>query len=173
MSANESSTISTYRRCCTEEHLFALTAEKRVIDNDFPMQVRFALFADYALVSVDQKVSLLGLFDEINAPGFPFQCPLIFMAVSIQAESSESRDCQLEILLWDEDGNAIFTRKTPVTFPTPSRTGAIARHNEIMGVGGLLFSRAGDHALIVSINGEERTRVVLRVNGPLISGSTP
>jgi hypothetical protein len=135
------------------------------------MQVRYALFADYAVVSIDQKISLIGLFDEINASTFPFQCPPIFIAVSIQAESSESRNWQLEILLWDEDGNSIFTRQTPITLPNPERAGATARHNEIMGVGGLLFSKAGDYSLIVKINGEERHRVVLRVNGP--PGGTP
>lgn len=132
------------------------------------MDVRYALFADYALVSVDQKVSLIGLFDDINAPVLPFQLPAVYIAVSIQAEASEARECQLEILLWDEDGNPLFTRSTPVTFPTPEHVGGVARHNEIMGVGGLLFQKSGNHSLIIRINGEERKRVVLRVNEPSV-----
>lgn len=129
------------------------------------MQVKFALLADYAIIARDNKISLLGIFDQINLPQIPGAMPTpMYLAVSVEGEASEiGNSFNLELLLWDPDGNQVFASETEFTFadpqPSPRPT-----HNTLIGLHGLRFTQAGDHSLIVRVNGEERRRVPIRVN---------
>jgi hypothetical protein len=129
------------------------------------MQVRFALVADYAVISQENKLSILGIFDEINPPVLPFVMPQMFLCASLQGEASEAgREFTMEVLLWDSDGNQIIATERPFRFAPAVRGRTV--HNEVMGVAGLPFSRAGDYGFIIRVNGEERHRVTLHVNEP-------
>ena len=74
------------------------------------MQVKFALLADYAIISRDGKLSVLGIFDEINLATIPGVMPTpMNLVVSITGEASEvGNSFDLELLLWDQDGNELF-----------------------------------------------------------------
>ncbi len=131
------------------------------------MRVKYAVLCDYALVSRDEKVSIIGIFDEINPPILPFALPSMFLAVTFEAEAAEAGNpFNVDIQLWTEDGLAILSRQTTLRFREPQRPGGRSFHNEIMGVYGLPLQVAGDYAFIIMVNGEERHRVTLRVNEP-------
>jgi hypothetical protein len=147
--------------------LFVLTQARATDDNGDSMQVRFAAIADYALAASDGKLGILGIFDEINPPVLPFAMPQMFLVVSLQGEASESgRPFNLELLLWDADGNQLFANEQPFMFPPPNHPGGRVGHNAVMGLAGLPLQRSGDYSFIIRVNGEERTRVTLRVNEP-------
>lgn len=73
------------------------------------MEVSLLRVADYALVSNDGKLSVIGLFDNINAHAFPVVHPSMTLVVEFRARSSEfNREFPVEIQLVDEDGQTVF-----------------------------------------------------------------
>jgi hypothetical protein len=146
------------------ERLFPLTGCSDEEDNGCPMDVKFALLADYALISTDNKLSILGIFDEVHPPTLPFNLPTVYMVVGFEGSSAEGgREFRAEYLLWGEDGNPVFQREAPLRLPPASSAADRVRHNEIMGLHGLPLPAAGAYSFIVRVNDEERHRTVLRV----------
>lgn len=128
------------------------------------MRVKYAMLADYAIVSREGKISVLGVFDQINAPILPFNMAQVYIVVGLEGETSEiGQEFTLELLLWDPDGTQIFALERPFTFQPQPNPWQRPIHNEIGAIGGLPFARAGPHSFIIRINGEERERVVLQV----------
>lgn len=146
------------------EQQFPLTRGGRDGENECLMHVKFALLSDYAIIARDGKLSVIGIFDEINLPQMPGVMPApMYLVVSLTGEPSEiGSSFDLELLLWDPDGNELFASQTDFTFEKP-QAGAYPAHNTVIGLHGLRFNRAGDHSLIVKVKGEERTRVPIRV----------
>ena len=146
------------------ERLSGLTGRCEEEHNGCPMQVKLAALADYALVSRDGKLSILGIFDQVNLPALPFGLPQMWLVVSLEGEPSEiGRQFQLDLLLWDSDGNQLFAHENTFMFMPPNQPGLRSTHNEVIGLHGMRFNTAGDHSFIIRVNGEERRRLVLRV----------
>jgi len=161
----QSSGYNEYNWC--GERLFALTGLPQRGDNSVPMRVKFALLGDYAVIAKDEKLSILGMFDEINPPVLPFQAPSIFLTIGFEGESTESnRDFELVIELWAEDGERLLSHPRTFQFPEPRRPGGVSGHNEVLALYGFPFQTAGDYAFRIVVSGEERARVPLRVNAP-------
>ena len=129
------------------------------------MFVKFAVLADYAIISREGKLSVLGIFDQVNLPEIPGVMPTpMYLVVSLEGESSEmGSSFNLELLLWDEDGTRLFENQSDFTFKQV-QPGMHPTHNTLIALHGLRFSREGDHSLVVSVGGEERRRVPIRVN---------
>jgi len=131
------------------------------------MRVKFALLGDYAIIADNGKISVMGLFDAINAPALPFQIPAMFLVIAFEGESTEvGHDFALEMQLWAEDGQRVFEHSKTFRFPPPNRPGGKSGHNEILSLFGFPVNSAGDYAFVIMVNGEERARVPLRVNEP-------
>ena len=131
------------------------------------MRVKFALLGDYAIIASDKKISVMGLFDAINAPVLPFQIPAMFLVVGFEGESTEvDHDFALETQLWAEDGERVFEHSKTFKFPPPNRAGGKSGHNEILSLYGFPIKAAGDYAFVIMVDGREEARVPLRVNEP-------
>ena len=140
-----------------------LTAEAGQGDNECPMQVNFAVLADYAIVDRTNKLSVLGIFDQFNVSSFPFTIPQMFLVVSIAGEPSEAgRQFQLETLFWDPDGAQLFAHEAPFMFQPSDPPGVRSVYNAIIGLHGLVLRAAGNYSFIVRVNGEERARATVR-----------
>lgn len=131
------------------------------------MKLKFAVVCDYALASSDNKLGVLGIFDQINPPALPFVLPGIYMVASLEGEASEGgREFRLEILLWDADGNQLFVHDKPMQFSPPAYPGGQSTYNEIVALHGVPLKTAGEYCFIVRVNNEERGRARFRVNEP-------
>lgn len=166
---NSVTRVSEYVMCCGTPHLvservFSLTGCSSKKDNECPMRVKYAMLADYAMLSRDNKISVIGIFDEINAPVLPFTMPQMYVVVALEGEVSEiDQEFTLELLLWDPDGNSLFSLERHFTFAA-KEPGQRPAHNEIGAIGGLPFATAGPYSFIIRVNNEERERLVLQVN---------
>jgi hypothetical protein len=49
------------------------------------MEVTVAVLADYANVSQDGKLNIMGIFQEINATSLPFVLPQMYLVMSFSA----------------------------------------------------------------------------------------
>jgi hypothetical protein len=146
------------------ERLFPLTPCAAGTDNEHSMQVRYAVIADYAFATADNKIGVIGIFDNIFAKDFPFSSPPFFLVIGIHGEPSEAgKQFQMEILLWDEDGAQLFANEAPFVFAASDFPGQRSTFNAMMGFVGIPLKKAGTYSFIVKVNGEERTRVPLVV----------
>jgi hypothetical protein len=152
------------------ERLFALTGCGNPEDNECPMEVTLSVLADYANVSREGKLNILGVFSEINPPVLPFRLPQMYLVFSIEIAPTEAiSELPTRILLWDEDGEERLSLEQTLPLPPSERAGERSV-NHIVGLAGVRFDRPGDYAFHILIAGEERRSIKLRVNEPRAGG---
>lgn len=134
-------------------------------ERDIAVEVNLAVLADYANVSQDGKLNIMGIFQEINAPSLPFPLPQMFLVLTFEAGPAEfGSQKQLRIVLLDSDGNERIALEGEVQVPRPTRRGRRAYINEAIGLAGVPFEKAGDYAFAILVGGETKETVPLHVN---------
>ncbi len=136
------------------------------------MEVTLAVACDYASITDDGKLNIMGVFREVNPTAFPFALQQMFLVVSWEAGAAEfNTPKEVRIAFVDEDGNVQINLDLPgVVVPEPTRPGSRVPFNQIIGMGGLPIQRQGGHAFLILVGGEEKVRVPLYVNEPPIEG---
>ena len=131
------------------------------------MEVNLAVLADYANVSQDGKLNIMGIFQEVNPPVLPFALPQMFLVVSFEARAAEFEATKtISIVLMDGDGNDMIRLEGEVPVPRPLRPGSRAYVNQVLGLNGIRFAEAGDYSFEVLVGGETKESVSLHVNQP-------
>jgi hypothetical protein len=138
------------------------------------MEVNLAVAADYANVTNEGKLNIMGVLSEVDAAAFPTTLQQIFLAITWEAGPAEF-GAQKDVRIAFVDANANVTVKLDLpgfVVPHPSRGGSRVYFNQIVGMGGLLIDRAGEHAFLLLVGGEEKRRVPLYVNEPTTANTT-
>jgi hypothetical protein len=129
------------------------------------MDVKLAVICDYANVSQDGKLNIMGVFHEITPPVLPYQVPRMFLVASFDAGPAEfGTDKHVRISLLENDGTQLLSLDGPVSVHSPSRVGSRAIINQVIGIEGFLLERSGDYAFHILVNDEEKTSAALHVN---------
>ena len=136
--------------------------------NESEMDVSLAVLADYAIVSQDGKLSIMGIFDSINPhQPFPFSLPQMYLVVAYTAGAAEyGSEKDVEIVLLSEDGRRLLSLKQKMVVPRPEIPGSLAQMNQIAGLSRYKFTEAGSYEFSILVGGEEKGSVPLRVNPP-------
>lgn len=88
------------------------------------MEVNYCFFADAASLDSGKKLNVLGIFDRIHSPIFPFNHPRMVFCCKITGRISEEGNHSLKICMVNEDGmpigptidgNIVFNRSSPDT----------------------------------------------------------
>ena len=128
------------------------------------MEVALALLADYANVTKEGKLNLLGLFSMINAPSLPWTHPQMQLVLSLEATPAEwDSSKKVEIKLLDADGNIKLTIGSDLKVPR-GQSGRNVIVNSIIVINNLRFDTEGDYAFHILVGGDEKKRIPLRVN---------
>ena len=128
------------------------------------MEVTLALLADYANVSKEGKLNLMGLFSGINAPILPWTHPQMQLVLSFEASPAEYDMMKtVEIKLLDADGNAKFALSSDLKVPR-EKSGRSVSINTIIAINNLRFDAEGDYAFHILIGGDDKKRIPLRVS---------
>ncbi len=128
-----------------------------------------AVAADYANVASDGKLNIMGIFQEVNPFGLPFQLPQMFLVVTWDAGPAEfgsQKDCRVIFMGPDRNEGENLTLEYQMVVPEVTRPGTRAIFHQILGIGGLPINRTGPHAMHVVVNGETKAEVPLYVNEP-------
>lgn len=129
------------------------------------MEVTLAIACDYANISQDGKLNILGVFQEVNPLVLPAIVPQMFLVVSFEAGAAEfGTQKHVRIALLEADGTEVVAMEAPITVQSPARAGSRAYINQVLALQGLAFQNTGDYAFHVLVNGEEKRAVPLRVN---------
>lgn len=127
------------------------------------MKIPLALLADYANVTAEGKLNIMGIFNTIFVPGgFPTVHPqmrLIFQFLVSPAERGSTKT--IEIKLLDADGNVLLGLTSTVQLPQDLPINQ--EIPQIIELNGLVFPKVGDYAFSILVNGEEKTTAPFHV----------
>jgi hypothetical protein len=131
------------------------------------MDIKLAVLADFASMTREGKLNILGIFDEINTPKLPAQLPIFYVVVSYEAGPAEfDSEKSAQIAVTDADGNVMVRLEQKIVVLRASRPGTRSTMNQISGIVGLPFPKAGDYQFAILIDGREEKTIRLRVNQP-------
>ena len=126
------------------------------------MNVRLAVLADYANVTGDGKLNILGIFDRINLLQIPAVHPQMHLVLRIEAHPSElNRTYAVEIRLQDPAGAIIFEVKGEIV--PRGEPGQIVSTNQILTLNNLQLEKIGEYTFVVMVNNEVKTQIPLAV----------
>lgn len=126
------------------------------------IRVPLYVLADSANVSVEGKLNLLGIFENINAVTFPATHPMLALVFTLEGDSGDAgSEHALIVDVVDSDGKRIANISGKFKFKQTS-SGKV-RSNQIVYFNGLQFPKPGMYEFKIIINGEERAFVPLEL----------
>ncbi|MHB0914027.1 MAG: DUF6941 family protein [Armatimonadota bacterium] len=131
------------------------------------MRVDFCFICDYAIFD-GVKLSALGIgFDTIYANQVPFVHPTFHLVAQIRASLAEVGEKEVSVHLVDADGTDIIPPlNAPMNILQPPAGAIDAKAIFVVGFGGVKFPKYGDYTLFLAVQGQELSRIPLRVSQP-------
>lgn len=128
------------------------------------MNITKALLADYANVSVEGKLNVLGIFTAIGALNFPATHPqmhLVFMWEASPIEVGKRK--KIQMTLSDGDGNKLLVIGGEMVIPkgTP---GQQIHGNQIIALPNIRFEKPGLYVFHISVNEDPKAEAPFLVN---------
>jgi hypothetical protein len=145
------------------------------------MNVSLAVLADYANVSREGKLNIMGIFDRIFTRQLPGQFPPMQVVIRLDAHYAEmGREHTIQVQLRDPDGETLFDINGSFT-PVGGEAGETAPLNHILSLGNLPMRKAGGYMVVIWVDGDLKKEIPLKVTsapgevapGPLPQGGTP
>jgi len=116
--------------------------------------MRLLLFvaADCANITADNKLNVMGVFNEIRAAQFPARHPSIHLVVKLAAELGEyGQKRDLTVHLQAPDGEPILSLTGQVEVPRPAG-GTRPEVNAIFSIRDVVFQKPGPYQFVVLVD---------------------
>jgi len=127
------------------------------------MKITLAVVADYANITREGKLNILGIFDVIHAQSFPMSHPQMQLVMRFEADIAEAgKTKKLEIKLMDDDGKNLFELNGGFTLGQ-GQAGETMVTNQILTINMMKFEKPGNHEFKILINDELKAEVPLKV----------
>lgn len=130
------------------------------------MDVSLALLADYANVTADGKLNILGVFDTMFVDHFPVIHPQLHLVLRLEAHPAEAgAQKRVEIRLMTEDGQTALSIFADMAFQRKdsSPLGEMMKNQQIIGFQNVRFEKPGTYQFAILVNGETKSTVALKV----------
>lgn len=122
------------------------------------MKVNFAHLCDYASISVEGKMSLMGVFGRIYTGKIPAVHIQAFLAFEIELDYTEvGYPVAIRVECVDADGNKILSAQTTIQVPGEPGGGKIGEHPtlpQIMRLPPMQFTKEGNHEINIFLGAE-------------------
>ena len=116
------------------------------------MRLILLLAADYANITGDGKLNVMGIFRDINAHSFPARHSSMHLVIKLGAELGENNESRtLNVKLRDPDGDEIVSISGPVVFPEPA-SGRLPEVNAILELKDITFPKPGPYQFVVFVD---------------------
>ncbi len=127
------------------------------------MNLDLALLADYANLTADGKLNILGVFQVLQAVSFPVALPQMQVVMSFEAGVAEaSEEHKVDLQLIDADGKRLFAVSGQMAVGA-IRAGEQFHAHHILTINNLRFDRPGDYRFDIFIDGQSVKELPLRV----------
>jgi len=127
------------------------------------MKAKIATLADYANVTADQKLNILGIFNVINAAQAPVVHRQLQLVLSFSPDPWDSADAiPFEVQLVDEDGKQVLSFKGQIN-QARAPSGEQPTTNCILGLNDVRFDKFGHYEFKVLANDEALASIPLLV----------
>ena len=128
------------------------------------MESLLVVVADYANQTGNGKLNIMGIFNELNPPGYPFQLPSMFLVFKLRAQLGEYNTKKtLSVKLMDADGQELLTIPQDITVPNIVG-GKRPELQGVIGLNNLVFTKAGTYVFVVLVNGEPKGETSIIAN---------
>ena len=139
------------------------------------MQIKLAVLADYANVTGDGKLNILGIFDRINLMQVPAVHPQMHLVLRLEAHPAErERAHKVEIRLHDPEGATIFEVNGDIV--PHGDGGQPISTNQILTLNNLQLEKIGAYNFVIFVNDDLKSELPLHVEFvsiPPAPGSPP
>ena len=136
------------------------------------MNVRIAVLADFASITNDNKLNILGVFTDLFATKVPAVHPQMQLVTVLEFDSTEAGDKDLKLVLVDEDGREVFSISGILRVERGSAGRQVITH-QIFNFNNLTFPKYGEYEFVILINGDRKGSVSLRVREPSSEDEQP
>lgn len=128
------------------------------------MKINYGFLADYASLSREGKLSIMGIFSRIGVPELPATHPQAYIAFEVEMHYGEVGEAfELRVEIRDPEGAVLFERKGRMQAKGDVRPGDIPRIQQILPVQNLELQREGRHDVNFYIQGEMKRAVSFEV----------
>jgi hypothetical protein len=128
------------------------------------MKLLVLLAADYANITGDGKLNVMGIFRDLNAFNFPVRHSSMHLVIKLSAELGEYGDTRtLVVKLLDPDGKEIMSLTGPAAIPN-SEGGKIPEVNAILELKDIIFPKPGPYQFVVLVDKDFKGDLPIYVN---------
>ena len=120
------------------------------------MKLNQFLAADYANISREGKLNVMGIFNDIYSPSFPARHSSMHLVITLGAELGEpgqTRDFCVKLL--DEDANQIFDLSGQIQIPKIER-GRMPEMNLILELKDIVFPKPGTYQFVFLVEKDHK-----------------
>jgi hypothetical protein len=122
------------------------------------------LAADYANLTGDGKLNVMGIFREINAPIFPARHSSMHLVVKLLPELGEYGEKRnLIVKLLDPDGVEIMSVLGEIQVPVGTQ-GRAPEVNVILELKDIVFQQAGPYSFVILVDKDHKGDLPIYVN---------
>jgi hypothetical protein len=126
------------------------------------VQVKLAVLADYANVTAEGKLNILGIFDRIAVAEFPAAHPQMHLVLRLEAHPAErDRTHDVELRLHGPDGETVFEVKGELEAHGPP--GQAIATNQILTLSNLQLARPGGYTFVIFVDNDLKAEIPLGV----------
>lgn len=128
------------------------------------MKLLLLLAADYANITSDNKLNVMGIFNEINALEFPARHSSMNLVVKLGAELGEYGESRnLSVRFLDADGNTILNISGPINVPV-GQGGRQPEVNAILEIKDIIFPKPGPYQFVVVVDKDRKGDLTIYAN---------
>lgn len=139
-------------------------AQTRASQNIAPVDATLGLLAEYASVSMNGKLNVLGIFDQISSATFPTGIPILYVVVSFSVGAAEFNiEKTVQIILHDADNTELLRSEQSAKVPKPALAGIRGTLNVVSGFAGLGFMAPGMFQFSAVVDGRTEKTIPLYV----------
>lgn len=127
------------------------------------MNIEIFSLCDYAADHGNGKLNVIGTFDTVNAPLFPFQLPHCAVAARLRIGNHESGNHNFEIKFMDAEAQPIQQSIKGQMAVMQHPTNDYSTINAAVIIGGLTFKKPGKYAVELHWDGEFQSGLTINV----------
>lgn len=127
------------------------------------MKIKLAATADFANVTREGKLNIIGVFDRVMVPSLPFVLPMMQLILRLEVSYAErDRPHKVEITFDDPNGKRLMTMGAELRVGIP-RAGHTGITDQILALGNVRFESEGGHTFNFFIDGDLKDPLTLEV----------